>query len=47
MRLDRLDLVRYGKFTDRSLDFGRPEPGKPDFHDAACFIAGLPAPGIA
>jgi len=21
--------------------------GKPDFHDAACFIAGLPAPGIA
>jgi uncharacterized protein YhaN len=32
MRLDRLDLVRYGKFTDRSLDFGMPRPGKPDFH---------------
>ena len=32
MRLDRLDLVRYGKFTDRSLDFGAPVPGKPDFH---------------
>ncbi|WLR93924.1 AAA family ATPase [Shinella zoogloeoides] len=32
MRLDRLDLVRYGKFTDRSLDFGVPKPGKPDFH---------------
>ena len=32
MRLDRLDLVRYGKFTDRSLDFGVAEPGRPDFH---------------
>lgn len=32
MRLDRLDLVRYGKFTDRSLDFGTAKPGKPDFH---------------
>jgi uncharacterized protein YhaN len=32
MRLDRLDLARYGKFTDRSLDFGAPRPGKPDFH---------------
>ncbi len=32
MRLDRLDLVRYGKFTDRSLDFGAATPGKPDFH---------------
>ena len=32
MRLDRLDLVRYGKFTDRSLDFGPVRPGKPDFH---------------
>ena len=32
MRLRRLDLVRYGKFTDRSLDFGRrPERG-PDLH---------------
>ncbi|AOF91904.1 AAA family ATPase [Sinorhizobium sp. RAC02] len=32
MRLDRLDLVRYGKFTDRSLDFGPVRLGKPDFH---------------
>lgn len=32
MRLDRLDLVRYGKFTDRSLDFGVAQPGRPDFH---------------
>ncbi|MCP8895602.1 AAA family ATPase [Shinella daejeonensis] len=32
MRLDRLDLVRYGKFTDRSLDFGARQPGRPDFH---------------
>ncbi|MFC3071867.1 AAA family ATPase [Shinella pollutisoli] len=32
MRLDRLDLVRYGKFTDRSLDFGPARPGRPDFH---------------
>ena len=32
MRLDRLDLVRYGKFTGRSLDFGAPRPGRPDFH---------------
>jgi hypothetical protein len=32
MRLDRLDLVRYGKFTDRTLDFGPVRPGKPDFH---------------
>ena len=32
MRLDRLDLVRYGKFTDRILDFGTARPGKPDFH---------------
>jgi len=32
MRLDRLDLVRYGKFTDRSLDFGAPRPGRADFH---------------
>ncbi|MDP5334005.1 MAG: AAA family ATPase, partial [Paracoccaceae bacterium] len=32
MRLHRLDLTRYGKFTDRSLDFGeRPAKG-PDFH---------------
>lgn len=32
MRLDRLDLIRYGKFTERSLDFGVAQPGKPDFH---------------
>ena len=27
MRLDRLDLTRYGKFTDVTLDFGRPKAG--------------------
>ncbi|OHV72131.1 AAA family ATPase [Ensifer sp. LCM 4579] len=32
MRLNRLDLVRYGKFTGRSLDFGGAKPGEPDFH---------------
>jgi uncharacterized protein YhaN len=32
MRLDQLDLVRYGKFTERSLDFGDAKPGEPDFH---------------
>ena len=32
MRLNRLDLTRYGKFTDVSLDFGPARPGKPDFH---------------
>jgi uncharacterized protein YhaN len=32
MRLNRLGLTRYGKFTDRSLNFGAPEPGKPDVH---------------
>ncbi|MBZ9994123.1 ATP-binding protein [Mesorhizobium sp. BH1-1-4] len=32
MRLRRLDLVRYGKFTDRTIDFGpKPESG-PDLH---------------
>ncbi|MBZ9894464.1 MULTISPECIES: AAA family ATPase [unclassified Mesorhizobium] len=32
MRLRRLDLIRYGKFTDRTIDFGpRPEAG-PDLH---------------
>lgn len=32
MRLRRLDLIRYGKFTDGTIDFGsRPESG-PDFH---------------
>lgn len=32
MRLQQLDLVRYGKFTARSLDFGNAKPGQPDFH---------------
>lgn len=32
MRLDRLDLTRYGRFTDRTLDFGTAVPGRPDLH---------------
>jgi uncharacterized protein YhaN len=32
MRLRRLDLTRYGKFTDRSLDFGEWPAQGPDFH---------------
>lgn len=32
MRLHRLDLVRYGHFTDYTLDFGKAEPGRPDLH---------------
>jgi uncharacterized protein YhaN len=32
MRLNRLDLTRYGKFTDRSIDFGAPTAGQPDLH---------------
>lgn len=32
MRLNRLDLSRYGKFTDKQLDFGAPRSGKADFH---------------
>ncbi|NKF31058.1 AAA family ATPase, partial [Pseudomonas sp. BGM005] len=32
MRLRRLDLVRYGKFTDHSIDFGAARPGSPDLH---------------
>lgn len=32
MRLRRLDLTRYGKFTDKSLDFGAAPAGGPDFH---------------
>jgi uncharacterized protein YhaN len=32
MRLNRLDLVRYGKFTGRSLDFGAKKAGSPDLH---------------
>lgn len=32
MRLRRLDLTRYGKFTDHSIDFGATQPGSPDLH---------------
>lgn len=32
MRLRRLDLTRYGKFTDYSIDFGEHVPGTPDLH---------------
>src|SRR5690606_22086945 len=32
MRLRRLDLTRYGKFTDYSIDFGEATPGEPDLH---------------
>jgi uncharacterized protein YhaN len=32
MRIRRLDLTRFGRFTDHSLDFGSPEDGTPDFH---------------
>ena len=32
MRLRRLDLTRYGKFTDYSIDFGEYVPGTPDIH---------------
>ncbi|MDP2739743.1 MAG: AAA family ATPase [Pseudorhodobacter sp.] len=32
MRINRLDLTRYGKFTDCRLDFGQPSPGEPDLH---------------
>jgi uncharacterized protein YhaN len=32
MRLNSLDLARYGKFTDHLIDFGRPIPGQPDLH---------------
>ena len=32
MRLRRLDLTRYGKFTDRSIDFGERTDGAPDLH---------------
>lgn len=32
MRLARLDLTRYGKFTDFSIDFGEASPGAPDLH---------------
>ncbi|WP_084296082.1 1-deoxy-D-xylulose-5-phosphate synthase [Cereibacter johrii] len=32
MRLDRLDLTRYGHFMDRRLEFPAPAPGEPDLH---------------
>ena len=32
MRLKRLDLARYGKFTDHVLDFGETVAGQPDLH---------------
>ena len=32
MRLRRLDLTRYGKFTDLMIDFGERVDGQPDFH---------------
>ena len=32
MRLRRLALTRYGKFTDRILDFGEAVEGEPDLH---------------
>ena len=32
MRLARLDLTRYGKFTDLAIDFGALKDGQPDLH---------------
>lgn len=32
MRLRRLDLTRYGRFTGSSIDFGQREENKPDLH---------------
>ena len=32
MRLHRLDLTRYGRFTDHGLDFGPAPPDGPDLH---------------
>ncbi len=32
MRLNRLDLTRYGHFTDQSLTLPAPAPGAPDLH---------------
>jgi uncharacterized protein YhaN len=32
MRLRRLDLTRYGKFTDHTIDFGAATAGSPDLH---------------
>ena len=32
MRLERLDLTRYGRFTDVRLQFPTPAPGGTDLH---------------
>src|SRR6185437_1930130 len=32
MRLRRLDLTRYGRFTDHAVDFGERIDGRPDLH---------------
>ncbi len=32
MRLRRLDLLRYGRFTDQTIDFGERVDGEPDLH---------------
>lgn len=32
MRLRRLELTRYGRFTDHSIDFGERREGEPDLH---------------
>lgn len=32
MRINRLDLTRYGRFTDQVFDFGAATAGKPDLH---------------
>ncbi len=32
MRIARLDLTRYGRFSDHTIDFGAARTGAPDFH---------------
>ncbi len=32
MRIARLDLTRYGRFSDHTIDFGAARAGAPDFH---------------
>ena len=32
MRIARLDLTRYGRFSDHTIDFGEAPAGAPDFH---------------
>ena len=41
MRLRRLDLTRYGRFTDYSIDFGAHEAGTPDISGAASVLYAL------